>query len=189
MEIDLFEQVNQNGNENTDVLCSICYENMIPDNSYTINECNHTFHSKCLLDWFRRSDASSCPYCRNNIQSNNSTPNNSILFNMKIRFGKTKKAPKDFVELIKKYQNIKIKRKDIEREYKKIWNQQRQFHKNIDQDKTYKQIKQEKLDLSKKSNIAFKKRNKIRSEYFVLKNAIEHIPIRPIIIKTKKYSK
>ncbi len=28
MELDIFEQVNQNGDENNDVICSICYENM-----------------------------------------------------------------------------------------------------------------------------------------------------------------
>ena len=180
MELDLFDQTNT-GDENNDVLCSICYDNMNSDNSYTINECNHTFHSKCLLDWFRTSSVPSCPYCRNNAQ----TKDNFMLFEMKIKFAKTKKAPKDFVKIVKKYQNTKIKYRNIEKEYKELWKKQRQFHKNIDDDKTYRQIKQEKLETRKKTNKAFKKRNKIRSEYFVIKNMIDHIPIRPIIIKTK----
>lgn len=185
MEIDLFEQINISG-ENENNICSICYENLNVESSYTINECKHEFHSKCLLDWFRNSSNSSCPYCRNIIESKNNKNISSILFDMKIKFSKTKKAPKDFVILSKKYEIIKNKYKDIEKEYKKLWKKQRQFYNNIDKEKTYKEIEKEKKELKKQTQKMYEKRNKIRSKYFVIKYAIESVPIKPIIIKTKK---
>ena len=49
------------------MLCAICLENIDLDNNniYTIPECNHTFHMKCALEWYRRVDnEASCPLCR-----------------------------------------------------------------------------------------------------------------------------
>ena len=41
--------------------CSICLESM-ENNKYTL-ECNHTFHTNCILKWFRNGN-SICPLCK-----------------------------------------------------------------------------------------------------------------------------
>ena len=44
-------------------LCSICLSEL-GDNDYTL-ECNHTFHTKCIVEWFRKSKGN-CPLCNDN---------------------------------------------------------------------------------------------------------------------------
>ncbi|EER26661.1 C3HC4 type (RING finger) zinc finger containing protein [Coccidioides posadasii C735 delta SOWgp] len=50
--------------------CAICYS-VISTNMETPNKkcatCKNTFHSDCLFRWFRSSNSSSCPLCRNNF--------------------------------------------------------------------------------------------------------------------------
>jgi hypothetical protein len=187
-ELDLFSQLD-NQNDDDIIPCSICYEPLESETTYRINECNHIFHSNCLLNWFRSSYDASCPNCRN-IQENKINNNdNTILFDMKIKFSKTNKAPKDFIKLVKKYEELKKKYTSADKEYKQIWKEKLQFNKKIDENKSYKQIKKEKKELYSKANIIFKRRNTTRSKYFLLKNAIDMIPIKSIIIKTKKYNK
>lgn len=50
----------QNINDNTYCIC--LQEINKDDNSYIIPECQHRFHSNCVISWFRYN--SSFPYCR-----------------------------------------------------------------------------------------------------------------------------
>ena len=44
--------------------CSICIE---PLHGKTITtKCGHTYHSKCLAQWYESND--NCPYCRQSIE-------------------------------------------------------------------------------------------------------------------------
>jgi len=42
--------------------CSICYSNLADGQSFDL-DCNHTFHTKCIMDWFRQGNKK-CPLCR-----------------------------------------------------------------------------------------------------------------------------
>ena len=44
-----------------DDICAICYDN-ISKHQCTKLDCNHEFHSHCIIEWFRRGN-STCPYC------------------------------------------------------------------------------------------------------------------------------
>ena len=44
--------------------CMICKEELQCSQCYTLPECNHTYHTNCLITWFRNGD-SRCPYCGN----------------------------------------------------------------------------------------------------------------------------
>jgi len=50
--------------------CAICYS-VISANMQIANKkcgtCKNMFHSDCLFRWFKSSNASSCPLCRNNF--------------------------------------------------------------------------------------------------------------------------
>ena len=45
---------------NNNDICSICYE-VLDDNSFKL-ECNHIYHTKCIVKWFRN-DHKNCPLC------------------------------------------------------------------------------------------------------------------------------
>lgn len=44
--------------------CMICKDELVCGQCYTLPECNHTYHTHCLVTWFRNGD-SRCPYCGN----------------------------------------------------------------------------------------------------------------------------
>ncbi len=45
--------------------CSICLNEFEEnDQCHCLDECNHKFHTKCIVSWFRK--ASTCPMCRDN---------------------------------------------------------------------------------------------------------------------------
>ena len=52
--------------------CCICYKNIGKQN-VIITNCNHTFHSTCLLKWTNKNK--SCPLCRNNLYDEDNTNN------------------------------------------------------------------------------------------------------------------
>jgi hypothetical protein len=42
--------------------CSICHEALVNEPFYTLPECNHSFHTNCIMNWFRNEHT--CPVCR-----------------------------------------------------------------------------------------------------------------------------
>jgi hypothetical protein len=55
--------------------CMICKDELSCAQCYTLPECNHTYHTHCLVSWFRNGD-SRCPYCGN--KGINNTNNDSL---------------------------------------------------------------------------------------------------------------
>ena len=53
-----------NINDNTNEECMICKEELSCQPCYTLPECKHTYHTSCLVTWFRNGD-NRCPYCGN----------------------------------------------------------------------------------------------------------------------------
>jgi predicted amidophosphoribosyltransferase len=50
-------------NEEKDSICPICREELKSSPTYTLPNCQHKFHTNCIITWFR-SGHSSCPNCR-----------------------------------------------------------------------------------------------------------------------------
>ena len=44
--------------------CMICKQELSSQPCYTLPECKHTYHTSCLVSWFRNGD-NRCPYCGN----------------------------------------------------------------------------------------------------------------------------
>jgi hypothetical protein len=60
---------------NTNEECMICKDELSCAQCYTLPECNHTYHTHCLVSWFRNGD-SRCPYCGN--KGINNTNNDTL---------------------------------------------------------------------------------------------------------------
>ena len=61
--MDMEEEVCFSDDEDKKELCSICFGEMTSEDSHTLEECDHRFHTKCILKWFR-SKQDTCPLCR-----------------------------------------------------------------------------------------------------------------------------
>ena len=109
--------------------CVICYSNLDDEEQcYSIEPCGHTFHTKCIIDWFRR--ASTCPCCRDNtVQQLNQIPG----FILKERAKELRKisrrvnAPDDLKKLVERMKKCEIKLKEKNNELKAY----RKQHKEI----------------------------------------------------------
>lgn len=50
--------------------CSICFQQFQNNDYYReLDGCKHTFHKKCIDEWFFKSKSYSCPLCRKNPYS------------------------------------------------------------------------------------------------------------------------
>ena len=103
----------------SDSTCMVCLE-PIQENqdSYQLH-CQHIFHTKCIMDWFRsRSSSGNCPLCNDNPNSDNE----SLFYGSKAYYEERYKQIKKHVNKNKKeYPDIKKqidKIKDIEKEKK-----------------------------------------------------------------------
>ena len=112
-------------NFNQNDKCAICLEKLCTDNCYTISECDHTFHTKCLLTWWRKEHR--CPLCRDtgNINQNNEPRWQSpAVREGRIRIirqiCKRKDAPANLKKIMSKRDNWKNKLKQERKELSNI---------------------------------------------------------------------
>ncbi len=54
-------------------ICAICYDELATSQTFKL-DCSHTFHTTCVIEWFRRG-SKSCPYCMNTGDNNSITAN------------------------------------------------------------------------------------------------------------------
>ena len=79
-------------------MCSICLE----DNDlqlYTLPECNHTFHTNCILAWFRKGKKA-CPLCKDEGVIEESTVDRLMLL---LAMSETKHAPDVLKDTVSEY--------------------------------------------------------------------------------------
>jgi hypothetical protein len=116
--------------------CSICLEN-IENYEYKLPECDHNYHTNCIITWFRAGH-NCCPLCRNNgINNTNNSSNLSLThineeisqlswqyrkkllkddyINMR-RLSRKKDAPKHLKDKVKKLKRMELKLKALSKE-------------------------------------------------------------------------
>ena len=112
----------------SDELCSICLNNLDEEQSYTLEACNHQFHTKCIINWFRNS--SSCPCCRNNTYE---AANNIPGYILRERYKELRKisrksnAPDDLKILVNRLKNMEIKHREKNNEYREFRKENKQI--------------------------------------------------------------
>lgn len=107
--------VNQN-KDSDDNSCSICFMTMDIDNNVcTLNDCQHRFHTNCIVGWFRNGN-SSCPCCRDDP-----LPLDSLQKYGRCKFlckyAKRKEAPPELKKLVER---LKKKEKYLQECHKNI---------------------------------------------------------------------
>ena len=85
-------------------ICAICHETL--DVKYILPECNHAFHTECIMTWFRAGH-DKCPLC-NNVGSNHFTYSNK------------REAYMDTYRKIRRQANKKDTLPDVKRRIKNI---------------------------------------------------------------------
>ena len=104
-------------NEN---ICSICYEslenNEITNKIYNL-ECNHKFHTDCIMKWFRNKN-STCPLCNDSINYQLKYTDKIIAIKDIKKLGRTKNCPTKIKKNLLKLKKNKIKEKELKLEFK-----------------------------------------------------------------------
>ena len=98
--------------------CSICLNKFGEEECHKLDECNHKFHTKCIINWFRK--ASTCPNCRDNTyETSKNIPGYMLHERVKYlrKISRKKDFPKELKNHVTKLQNteknITEKRKEI----------------------------------------------------------------------------
>lgn len=121
-------------NENN---CAICLSELNEnDNIYDLN-CNHKFHTNCIVDWFR-SSSGNCPLCNDNPFNNDDNNNNNLVneyflsstyidnrFKAIKRYSNNKKSPESLKKEI-------IKFNEFNKDYIIVNKKMKEFEKNKD---------------------------------------------------------
>ena len=87
--------------------CFVCSDELT-DNIYTLSSCDHGYHSQCLVDYFYTNATTFCPCCMNEL-SVHMSPDTSIDFATASRCARKKNAPKNIVNLYKRYTELRRK--------------------------------------------------------------------------------
>ena len=149
-------------NEEQDI-CSICFEDFINNDDYTL-ECNHKFHTNCILKWFRN-DNSTCPLCKDSHTYNNLSYYTKIDTIPEIKkLGRKKSCPPEIRKILDKIK----KQKEQEKKYKEKF---KEF-------KT--KYKKEILEYNNLKKDRYKYKRNIRR---LERNLTSYITVSPIYIK------
>ena len=121
-------------------LCPICLS-VIEENENTYKlECNHFFHDKCIINWFRAENSNGkCPCCNDTPQSDTLPPlNNTYYYDNNLieqrcsairRYGNKKSAPKLLKAKVEKLKKLENQLKDINKEKKEFTDENKEIFK------------------------------------------------------------
>lgn len=109
--------------------CPICKEETTETEKYTIPECNHWFHTDCIMAWYRHGN-NKCPMCRDSGMSCRYNMENIKFIR---NYARRKDAPKQLKAYVEKIRKAEAKLKQLSAEI-------REFNNSIPSEKTVKEI-------------------------------------------------
>ena len=132
MALNLFNVQLQESDDDEEEKCMICHEGLSTAPTYALPECKHTYHTHCIVTWFRHrpregtlgsSSDGKCPYCGNRGINHIEEPEHDRYLpyrlsrrqqeNMKFikKYAKTANAPKQLTTLFEK---IKVQEQSLQ---------------------------------------------------------------------------
>jgi len=170
----VFYDLSENGDTDHDNICGICHENLNTEQNYTLPECNHVYHTNCIITWFRNGHQN-CPYCNHtpNSYSNNNYGHRISLPILKA-FAKKNNSLKFLNKYFKQLDNIKKKEVAFRKE-------KSEFLKNEKNDTPKNMMKQ--------YHKYCVKLHSLRRRHFKILSQINSLPIKTIIIPKIKIIK
>jgi hypothetical protein len=170
--------------ETNDDICLICHDVLEGHNCYTLPECKHTYHTGCIVTWFRLENQRNCPYCGNkgvnNVSKNPKMPSRWYFRGSKyyssvgiyqdiIAYSRRKNAPPLLVKVVKELRVLEQKLSDVIDQQKAFDNSINVANKSVKQLRLeYEQLKVKKWDIMRS----------VRAK----QQHIREFPIVPIII-------
>ena len=171
--------------ETNSQICLICHDTLEGCHNYTLPECKHTYHTECIVTWFRKENQANCPYCGNKGINNKERKGRngrrmpffgyrrsrmgcSPLFQDMINYSKRKDAPKILLKKIEELRTIENKLKENKKEIQ-------QFNNMVTSELTSKEIINKSKNLRSKGWEITRRINDKKVE-------ISLLPIVPIII-------
>ena len=164
--------------------CAICHEHLHLEQTYVLPECNHIFHTSCIIAWFRTGDGK-CPYCRDaglNYCSKMSTKNCGWLSQkdqQKIKDLRTYSKRTDAHSIVKNKFDALSEVKEQEKEFNRIYREFDQSLKMKDCDE-FKGLSISCLVKKVKAMKRHKRSFFLRKKE--LENSIIALPVVPLII-------
>lgn len=160
--------------------CPICNENFNENDMYILPECDHMFHTDCIISWFRQGNRT-CPYCNNPGEGEPVGENGPLpsIYWTRNRIQERVKMVKNKINK-EQFPEIKgiINRLDIAKERLKILQKE----------------KKDILNIVGEFKVLQKKSNRIRSSIWAIEKTIRKLenkicvyPIQEIIVVKKKY--
>ena len=108
-------------------ICPICQDSLTGE-LYTLPECNHTFHTNCIMTWFRAPTGNSkCPLCNHSginklqhLKDADYYSKHSALINYSFmrKYSKNKNAPKELKKMVEKLKKVEERKKNHMEEFK-----------------------------------------------------------------------
>ena len=131
--------------EHADSKCAICLDEMNPSNSIELEGCTHTFHTKCVVKWFRLGN-SECPLCKY-VPSRRQLGYHSKQARIRTntRFARHKLAPTALKRLVKRLKRARARRKEHLKQFR-VW-------KKSDTGIEYKRLRRIYVNFERKSGI------------------------------------
>ncbi len=106
--------------------CPICLGTVDGGDTHQLTECSHTFHTKCIVQWFR-SGNSSCPLCRGSPSMNVGYETIAVRASRLLRRSRAKSACRE----LKRKADVYRKARDSAEASRKAWATFRKEQKDV----------------------------------------------------------
>ena len=143
--------VEETTTSDTEEICVICRENLNTEQVFKLPECGHTFHTTCIISWFRRNH-NKCPCC-NHTGDETDEYGDVIrpIYGEKVKilkeYARRKDAPKLLKQIVNKIKEYELKYKLLNEELKILQNKSGKYNDII------KEIRQHRLKMWRCSKV------------------------------------
>lgn len=127
----LVEEINT---PDIEAICVICRDNLNTDSVFKLPECNHSFHTSCIISWFRRNH-NTCPCCNHTGDETDEygdviryRPIHSEKVKLLRQFARRNDAPKLLKQIVNKIKEYELKHKLLSAEFKILQNKSGKYN-------------------------------------------------------------